>query len=72
MLAVKRLASVTPEVDLEIHYMQVMKHASKGSTLAFETQNKRHQKSKLLHYGSTNPMLNVVSNETNKDVRMYT
>ena len=34
--AVKRLASVAPEVNLENHCMQVMKHARKGSTLALK------------------------------------
>ena len=34
MLADKKSASITPEVNLEIHCMQAMKHASEESSLS--------------------------------------
>ena len=40
MLAVKRSAGVTPQVNLRFHCAHVMKHASKGIHPGFETQGK--------------------------------
>ena len=46
MLAAKRSAGVTPEVNLKILFTQAMKHACEGSHPGFETQGRHHQKSK--------------------------